>query len=294
MVGKEKYMQNIDKKLKVASQHKEEIPEQVRDDMKGKFLVPQYLSALVKPSRGTSGARVERQTTETLSFRGWRERCRLTRGAAFTLAEVLITLGIIGVVAAMTMPALIGSYRKKVLEVRLKETYSIMNQALRFAEVDYGDMTDWDYPIYIHESGDSSAYDWFQKYLKPYLKSDTLYQTYHLYQVWNSGFAVEFINGTGLSCGINTGGYFACLFYPKAGAMKNVKDYTDEARKLVPGKDYFVFVIQHASQNNKGFQPFPSDSCYQTTGFNWLNSAGCAKLIIENNWEIPSDYPVKI
>ena len=27
MVGKEKYMQNIDKKLKVASQHKEEIPE---------------------------------------------------------------------------------------------------------------------------------------------------------------------------------------------------------------------------------------------------------------------------
>ena len=33
MVGKEKYMQNIDKKLKVASQHKEEIPEQVRDDM---------------------------------------------------------------------------------------------------------------------------------------------------------------------------------------------------------------------------------------------------------------------
>ena len=33
-------------------------------------------------------------------------------GAAFTLAEVLITLGIIGIVAAMTLPALVGKYQK--------------------------------------------------------------------------------------------------------------------------------------------------------------------------------------
>ena len=32
---------------------------------------------------------------------------------AFTLAEVMITLGIIGIVAAMTMPALISLYQKK-------------------------------------------------------------------------------------------------------------------------------------------------------------------------------------
>ena len=32
---------------------------------------------------------------------------------SFTLAEVLITLGIIGVVAAMTLPSLIGNYKKK-------------------------------------------------------------------------------------------------------------------------------------------------------------------------------------
>ena len=35
------------------------------------------------------------------------------RRAAFTLAEVLITLGIIGVVAAMTIPTLITSYKEK-------------------------------------------------------------------------------------------------------------------------------------------------------------------------------------
>ena len=32
---------------------------------------------------------------------------------AFTLSEVLITLGIIGIIAAMTQPSLIGNYRKK-------------------------------------------------------------------------------------------------------------------------------------------------------------------------------------
>ncbi len=38
---------------------------------------------------------------------------------AFTLAEVLITLGIIGIVAAMTIPNIINGYNKKVVETRL-------------------------------------------------------------------------------------------------------------------------------------------------------------------------------
>ncbi len=58
---------------------------------------------------------------------------------AFTLAEVLITLGIIGVVAAMTLPALISLYQKKIVETRLEHTYSLISQALKMAEADYGD-----------------------------------------------------------------------------------------------------------------------------------------------------------
>lgn len=49
---------------------------------------------------------------------------------AFTLAEVLITLGIIGVVAAMTIPLLISSYQKTQYITGLKKAYSIWNQAL--------------------------------------------------------------------------------------------------------------------------------------------------------------------
>ena len=53
----------------------------------------------------------------------------LFKKCAFTLAEVLITLGIIGVVAAMTLPTLINMTNKKELEVALKKTYSELNQA---------------------------------------------------------------------------------------------------------------------------------------------------------------------
>lgn len=56
----------------------------------------------------------------------------------FTLAEVLITLGIIGVVAAITMPLLIKSYQKMVLKNQFKKTYSIMYNAFKKAEADLG------------------------------------------------------------------------------------------------------------------------------------------------------------
>ena len=43
---------------------------------------------------------------------------------AFTLAEILITLGIIGVVAAMTIPTLVANYRTKALKSGFKKSYS--------------------------------------------------------------------------------------------------------------------------------------------------------------------------
>ena len=50
--------------------------------------------------------------------------------SAFTLAEVLVTLGIIGVVAAMTLPTIIDNSRNKQLESALKKSYSTLSQAL--------------------------------------------------------------------------------------------------------------------------------------------------------------------
>lgn len=49
---------------------------------------------------------------------------------AFTLAEVLITLGIIGIVAEMTIPSLISDYKKTVYVTQLKKAYTTFNQAM--------------------------------------------------------------------------------------------------------------------------------------------------------------------
>lgn len=49
----------------------------------------------------------------------------------FTLSEVLITLGIIGVVAAITLPTLIQNYQKTVWVNQLKESYSILSQGFQ-------------------------------------------------------------------------------------------------------------------------------------------------------------------
>ena len=57
---------------------------------------------------------------------------------AFTMAEVLITLGIIGIIVAMTLPSLIGKYQFKVFEVGLKKQYSLLQNAINLAVNDEG------------------------------------------------------------------------------------------------------------------------------------------------------------
>ena len=63
---------------------------------------------------------------------------------AFTLAEVLITLGVIGVVAALTLPAVIANHKRLESVSRLKKAYTTISQALTRAQVDNGDISVWD------------------------------------------------------------------------------------------------------------------------------------------------------
>ena len=53
----------------------------------------------------------------------------------------MITLGIIGIVAAMTMPMLLAKYQNMVLLTRVKKTYSTITNAINLAKADIGDTT---------------------------------------------------------------------------------------------------------------------------------------------------------
>ncbi|MBQ8458707.1 type II secretion system protein [bacterium] len=77
----------------------------------------------------------------------------LKKNDGFTLAEVLITLGIIGVVAAMTIPTLIANVQGQRVRSQFKKTLSTLNQAGRMAQAQY----DWDFGAVEGAGGDNSC-----------------------------------------------------------------------------------------------------------------------------------------
>jgi prepilin-type N-terminal cleavage/methylation domain-containing protein len=87
---------------------------------------------------------------------------------AFTLAEVLITLAIIGIVAALTIPNLITNYRKKQTVVKLQKAISVLNQAYRQSYDELGSPED---NLAI------TGKDYFNNYWAPYLSGATLCNT---------------------------------------------------------------------------------------------------------------------
>lgn len=83
----------------------------------------------------------------------------------FTLAEILITLGIIGVIAALTLPAITEDIRGKVLQSQLKKAYSVMSQALEQFQNDEEQLpTPENYPASY--DGKNSFLDIYSKYFK--------------------------------------------------------------------------------------------------------------------------------
>ena len=60
------------------------------------------------------------------------------KSTAFTLAEVLITLGIVGIVAALTLPNVIANFKRKQLEIQFKKIDSTIEQALLKTRAELG------------------------------------------------------------------------------------------------------------------------------------------------------------
>ena len=86
---------------------------------------------------------------------------------AFTLAEVLITLGIIGIVAALTIPVLYSKYQQKVTETRFERIYSDLTKAFNAGAIENGEE-------YFMQSWQMSYNDYieyvYQNYLKPHIR----------------------------------------------------------------------------------------------------------------------------
>ena len=106
----------------------------------------------------------------------------------FTLAEVLITLVIIGVVAAMTIPTIMAKYQEKVTVTKLLKTFALVNNAYQMAKIDNGNFVTWfsersydpttdeDGNVIVHAISKENQDILFGK-LAPYLKVVSDYKT---------------------------------------------------------------------------------------------------------------------
>ena len=109
-----------------------------------------------------------------------------SRKIAFTLAEVLITLGIIGVVVALTMPTLIQNHKRQENITRIKKVYSILQQDVELAKVENGDIENWDWNLNLN--------DFVETYLLKDLKIIKNCKTQT--GCWNAQNGIYSLNGT--------------------------------------------------------------------------------------------------
>ena len=89
---------------------------------------------------------------------------------AFTLAEVLITLTIIGVIAALTIPNLMRKWEDQHTVSAVKEAYSILNNAIKMAVLQNGPVEEWDWPDKTTNNIANKNANYIVDMLKPYLK----------------------------------------------------------------------------------------------------------------------------
>ncbi|MGN0005524.1 MAG: type II secretion system protein [Candidatus Gastranaerophilaceae bacterium] len=85
----------------------------------------------------------------------------------FTLAEVLITLVVIGVIASFTIPAVINAQNDKEVLARLKKSYSALSQVMMTTQALNGSFTDWG----MQDNNTASIEYTFNHYILPYIKN---------------------------------------------------------------------------------------------------------------------------
>ncbi|MBP3925409.1 type II secretion system protein [bacterium] len=229
------------------------------------------------------------------------------RKAAFTLAEVLITLGIIGIVAAMTLPALIANHQKTQTATRLKRAYNVISNAIQQAKSEHGDVELWE----LSSSNDIQASsDFANTYLIPYMnvikKCDTSITDDCTYKptsmkgtnLGNLPLHTRFVLNDGTLIFIQSRVNDAEHVFPRI-VYVNI-DINGFKGPNISGKDYFQFaVVLDTTQDMYRFAMHRLYASGQSQTIETIrencsrNGSGgyCAALIMYNNWRITDDYP---
>ena len=149
----------------------------------------------------------------------------------FTLAEVLITLVVLGIVAAMTIPAVSGTTRETEYRSKAKKVYSILTQAMAFSSLQGYQPT-----ISVTYNSDEDIQKWFDLYLAKHL--NVIKSCKNAPGCWNSGDTYYLKGGTvkynKTGVGIGNSIYTVVL---SDGTFLNVDSYYYENTKEFFGVD---------------------------------------------------------
>ena len=234
-------------------------------------------------------------------FGAFRDDNVLKKKAAFTLAEVLITLGIIGIIAAMTLPTLIANYQKKVVETRVKAFYSKMNQIYLRSYVDNGDTADW---LVSKRYTYDETVDWLKKYFLPYTKNFDLQSATTTNETesgpWTQNVVIVRIpDGTAYAFSVDENGMDIGFFVN--GNINDLGPRNKFTFQFSKRKNYLTDEGSMEKQSLNFIDPYILnwDGRRETlfTHGTWgcrkgcTNCAYCTKLLQLNGWEIPDDYP---
>ena len=216
------------------------------------------------------------------------------RKAAFTLAEVLITLGIIGVVAAMTLPALVQKHKRMEATSKLKKFYSTMSQAVMHSEVDNGKVDYWEKTaMQFDENGEllinpEDANKFFNKYLAPYLKYTSANIIENAEELKYGQIRINLADGT-------------VIYLNNANCTDIIYDINGDRQPNEQGYDRFVFLICPKKYNRSpNKQPFSSyirrqiNSREEALNLCRENGGTCSYLLQYDNWEFKEDYPYRL
>lgn len=228
--------------------------------------------------------------------------------SGFTLAEVLITIAIIGIVAAMTIPNLITHYQKESVATQLKKTYSTITQAVRMSESENGEVAGWD-------MADKRKEVVFDTYLAPYLKCSKKEIKAQEINYYNpngqreSGLAIVRGGATaytllsGVQILVGNGVILGTGYDKGMGLMIDLNGYDTLPNRF--GRDTFYLIISPERGTLLTFSDDGEFGSVQRTRKQLLNGPSrynyqcnkkgrgiwCGALIQKDGWKISKDYP---
>lgn len=215
----------------------------------------------------------------------------------FTLAEVLITLGIIGVVAAMTIPSLINKYQKLVFINRIKTTNVILSEAMTMAVADYGDVSEWDFGNQVNTHDASIvASKYFVPYLKKIKQAGYCKKNLTTGTVDKTSYCLTLVNGVnirfmldGTFNEVQSSLYLICSLKNDNGVLS----LSDAGRNY--SRTDFLFKINKNStkKNYFGYFDWGTEHPIYSCSKNILPEKRllCTAKIVKDGWQIKDDFP---